>query len=203
MFEEEFFRLIHTREFKKMQEFQQKIAAHVDRAYHEVKKLYGADVAYKGSKAVAAVVSEDSEAYKVKEVRFPYVSTYFAFRELPVLWDLLQDCDGCVIFDGHGQLHPRRAGLATMAGVMLGKQTIGTAKALICGEVRERYVYEGDEVIGKVLTVENAENPLYVSIGNKVTLEQAYSIVSENCVHRTPELVRKAHIVATQIAKRI
>lgn len=88
-----------------------------------------------------------------------------------------------------------------MAGVMLEKQTIGTAKSLLCGEIKGDYVYQNKEVIGKI--VKSSKNPIYVSIGNNITLEQASEIVLDECIYRMPEVLRKAHILATRIAKRI
>ncbi|MCD6467344.1 MAG: endonuclease V [Methanomicrobia archaeon] len=201
MYEVEFFKLLKNPDFKELRKFQIRIAKNVDTGYNEIGEIYGADVAYKGDKAVGAIVSKNYESYEIKEIEFPYVPTYFAFRELPILWNLIKKCDGCIIFDGNGLLHPYRAGLATMAGVMLEKQTIGVAKSLLCGEIKGEYVYQNKEIIGKI--IKSSKNPIYVSIGNRVTLKQASDIVLNNCVHRVPEVLRKAHILANRIAKRI
>ncbi|MEA1993151.1 MAG: endonuclease V [Euryarchaeota archaeon] len=201
MFEEDFFRLIQHPDQRAMRVLQQRVAARVSREFDEVRKLYGVDVAYKGKNAVGAIASEDYENYTIKKVRFPYIPTYFAFRELPVLWVLVKKCDGCIIFDGNGMLHPYHAGLATMAGVILEKQTIGMAKSLLCGTLSGDHILLNGEVIGAV--VHSSERPIYVSVGNKITVEQAVQTVSDNCHHRVPEVVRKAHMLANRIAKRI
>ncbi|MCK4432978.1 MAG: endonuclease V [Methanomicrobia archaeon] len=201
MYEVEFFQLLKNPDLKELRKFQVKIAKNIKPQYGETGEIYGADVAYKGDKAVGALVSKTSESYEIKEVNFPYIPTYFAFRELPILWHLIKNCDDCIIFDGNGVLHPCKAGLATMAGVMLEKQTIGAAKSLLCGEIKGDYVYQNKEIIGKI--VKSSKNPIYVSIGNNITLEQASEIVLNDCIYRVPEVLRKAHILATHIAKRI
>ncbi len=201
MYEVEFFKLLKNPDLKRLREFQIKIAENVDLSYNETGEVYGVDVAYKGKKAVAAIASENYEEYEIRDVKFPYIPTYFAFRELPVLWNLIKKCEGCIIFDGNGLLHPFRAGIATIAGVILEKQTIGVAKSLLCGEAKGDYVYQNEEIIGKIMR--KTRKPLYVSVGNKITLEKAFSIVSENCIHRVPEVLRKAHILANRVAKNI
>jgi deoxyribonuclease V len=200
MYENQFFRLIENSDLRKMREFQTMIAASVTTESEEVGELYGVDVAYRGEKAVGAIASMKEEKYLIRDVPFPYVSTYFAFRELPIVWDLVKECDGCILFDGNGMLHPYRAGLATVAGVVLEKQTIGVAKTLLCGEVRDAYVYEDDEIIGSV--IRRTKRPIYVSVGNKISLEEATRVVRETGIHRIPDVVRKAYILATRIARR-
>jgi len=201
MYEVEFFELLKNPDLNKLRKFQIKIAKDVNIQYNEIEEIYGVDVAYKGNKAVGALVSKNYEFYAIKDVNFPYISTYFAFRELPILWDLIKKCRGCIIFDGNGLLHPYKAGLATIAGVILEKQTIGVAKSLLCGEIKGDYVYQNKKIIGKV--IKSSKNPIYVSIGNKITLEQASDIVLSDCVYRVPEVLRKAHILANRIAERI
>ena len=56
-------------------------------------------------------------------VRFPYISSYLTFRELPLLLALLEEVrtsrrsGPVVLVDGTGILHPRRVGIATHLGV--------------------------------------------------------------------------------------
>ena len=201
MYEIEFFRLLKNPDLKELRKFQIKIAKNVRCRYSKTEEIYGADVAYIGNNAVGALASKESESYEIKEVEFPYIPTYFAFRELPILWNLIKDCKGCIIFDGNGVLHPYNAGLATVAGVVLKKQTIGVAKSLLCGEIKGEYVYRDNKIIGKI--VRRSKNPVYVSVGNNVTLEQASEIVLGDCIYRTPDVLRKAHMLANRIAKRI
>ena len=74
-------------------------------------------------------------------VQFPYISSYLAFRELPLLVELLQavaeerGIADVVMVDGSGVLHPRNAGIATMLGVLLDLPTIGVTKKRLVGTV--------------------------------------------------------------------
>ncbi len=76
-----------------------------------------------------------------RPVRFPYISSYLGFRELPVLFELIQQVRrrgrlaDIVLVDGSGILHPRRAGVATMLGVAADLPTIGVTKKRLTGRV--------------------------------------------------------------------
>ena len=66
------------------------------------------------------------------ETRFPYVPGFLAWRELPVV--LAAFANLCrrphlVLVDGHGRAHPRRCGLACVAGLALDLPTAGCAKS--------------------------------------------------------------------------
>ncbi|MCA9247228.1 MAG: endonuclease V, partial [Planctomycetales bacterium] len=73
------------------------------------------------------------------EVRFPYISTYLTFRELPILLELLDQVRAAgrmpevLLVDGSGLLHPRRAGLACSLGVVADIATVAVAKKRLCG----------------------------------------------------------------------
>ncbi|MGI0010251.1 MAG: endonuclease V, partial [Nitrosopumilaceae archaeon] len=78
----------------------------------------------------------------------------------------------------HGQLHPRRCGLACSVGVSLSKPTIGVAKSLLCGTLKGNLVELDGQVLGIKLE-KNSKNPLYVSVGHKISLKTAEKIVEE------------------------
>ncbi|NMC21764.1 MAG: hypothetical protein GYA33_15240 [Thermogutta sp.] len=78
-----------------------------------------------------------------RECRFPYISGYLAFRELPVMSAAVAEAQRAglrpdlLLVDGAGILHPRGAGLATHLGVLLGLPTVGITKTLLCGSLPE------------------------------------------------------------------
>ncbi|MGQ9607228.1 MAG: endonuclease V [Thermogutta sp.] len=78
-----------------------------------------------------------------RECRFPYISGYLAFRELPVMLAAVAEArraglePDLLLVDGAGVLHPREAGLASHLGVTAGLPTVGVTKTLLCGTLPE------------------------------------------------------------------
>ncbi len=107
-------------------------------------------------------------------VRFPYVSGFLSYRELPAyaaLFDRL--CDdrlgehrhrpSLILVDGNGVLHPRRCGVACGLGVLADVPTVGVAKKKLCGAVREdgRIALHGEVVGASVVNpqIQRAQGP--------------------------------------------
>ncbi len=174
----------------------------------------GVDVSVKEGRARAAVVLlswpdlEPLEAVTAeRHATFPYVPGLLAFREGPVVLEALADTmapPDVLIFDAHGLAHPRRMGLATHLGVLLDLPTVGCAKSCLCGDYREPDVGRGswtvlrhrDEAVGAVLRTRDHVRPVFVSVGHRVDLETAVSIVLDGAPrYRLPETTRQAHRV--------
>ena len=149
----------------------------------------------------------DKKIIKVK-IKFPYIPTFLAFREvdpmLKVAWDVGADV---FIIGAQGIAHPRRAGLASHFGVLINKPTVGVAKGRLCGVAEEppnkqgaySLLKDGGEVIGAVLRTQKDAKPVYVSIGNKLSLKTAIKISLETTrENRLPEPLRMAHELATK-----
>lgn len=142
-------------------------------------------------------------ATHAQPVTFPYISSYLAYRELPVVLPLLAQVRKAgrmadvLMVDGSGILHPRRAGVATQLGVVAGRPTIGVAKKLLCGSVdrdelqpgRQAAVTDQGEVIGTALLPRGAtRRPLYISPGHLVDVEFAAHLAERLILnHRLPE----------------
>lgn len=178
----------------------------------------GVDVSYGTNGVVAAYVEMDGRGKEIiyrnilrqARVRFPYIPGYLAFRELPFLTELLTEVGkdrglAEVIFvDGNGLLHPRKAGLATHLGVVLEHPTIGIAKKLLCGEIIEDGSSEGvqgevrldGEKLGLEVKTFARANPIYVSVGNRIELDQAGYLAREVSTYKLPEPLRQAHNIA-------
>ena len=154
----------------------------------------GVDLAYAGDKAVCVIVTMEIESLEILEevsvvadVGLPYIPGYLAFRELPPFlkaWNKATVEPDVVFFDGQGQLHPRRMGIATHASFFIGKPTVGVAKSHLFGSYEEpsmeagslSSVYDGGEIIGAVLRSRANVRPIFVSAGNAVTLEEAVEL---------------------------
>jgi deoxyribonuclease V len=175
----------------------------------------GADVSYKGDVARAVIVLlrdlEPVEQVVVdEEVPFPYIPGLLSFREIPPLlsaWKKIRMVPDVVIVDGQGIAHPRRFGIASHLGLVLGVPTIGCAKSRLCGEFEEPGPKRGSwsslthqgEAIGAALRTRDGCNVVYVSVGHRVSLESAISVVLA-CAprYRLPEPQRLADRLTKQ-----
>lgn len=156
---------------------------------------------YPGLKSVESRLAE-------RPIELPYIPGLLSFREAPVILDAfekLTSTPDLIMVDGQGIAHPRRFGLASHLGLLLDVRTIGCAKSRLCGEHGkvgpERgdrvELVDGSETIGVVLRTRTNVKPLYISIGNMISLESAVKWVL-NCGrgYRLPEPTRLAHQVA-------
>jgi len=179
----------------------------------------GVDVAYveEWAVGVAAVLDYDSlsvaETKKAKvKTSLPYIPTLLSFRELKpakVAIKKLKIQPDVFLIDAQGIAHPYRLGFASHLGLLLDKPTIGVAKSILCGQVQPMSrqgwssITDKGEVIGAALRRADDEQPVYVSIGHKVSLERAVEIV-KHCTTstRVPEPIRIAHVLATKERKK-
>lgn len=192
-----------------------------------LQSIGGLDVSYKEDTAVAVCSCFGSDGKQLKQhfvqtmpVNFPYISGYLAFRELPVYLELLVQMQAndqlpdVLLVDGNGKLHPRRMGIATMLGALVGIPTIGIAKNQLCGTILCEDLNVGqwepivaskndaDDVLGyTILPHAKTKNPLYVSVGFGV-LEEAMQSIVDRCFagHRSPEPIYHADRESRRIA---
>jgi deoxyribonuclease V len=141
--------------------------------------------------------------------RFPYVPGLLSFREIPVLLaalNKLRITPDLILCDGQGLAHPRRFGIASHLGVYCGIPTIGVAKSRLIGEHGQPMQRRGawvplrhnGETIGAVLRSRTHTEPIYVSIGHRVSLPLAVRYVMAcTTKFRLPETTRWAHRLAS------
>ena len=189
---------------------QQQLAAKVikEDKFNKVHFVAGVDVAYakENSKLVAAVVILNAETLEVietviaeDEVQFPYIPGLFSFRELPPLikaFAKLQHTPDLIVCDGQGIAHPRRFGLACHLGVIFDIVTIGCGKTRLLGEFETLGIERGaiaplidkNETIGNALRTQSGINPIYDSIGHRVSLSTASEwVLKLSTEYRLPE----------------
>ncbi|MEM1513748.1 MAG: endonuclease V, partial [Candidatus Thermoplasmatota archaeon] len=158
--------------------------------------IAGIDVAY-GKYAYGAYVEcENYEITKVKVIRkkveFPYIPTYLAYRELPVLQDLIKnEKPDVVMIDGNGLLHPRFFGIACHFGVINNLPTIGIAKKLLTGSEKNGYIFIGNRKVGVKI------NKFFVSPGNRIDIESSKKIFKK-LLEKNLNLVHIAHLKANE-----
>lgn len=174
-------------------------------------RVAGIDVAYRDEHAYAAMVAFDLKSGDEVErtvaegdARFPYIPSYLAFREIPLIGPLMTciDDETIVMYDGNGILHPEGFGIASQVGVEFDVPTIGVAKSLLCGAVSRtargypRPVVFGGRTVGHALAGGPQGKPVYVSPGHRMSCKTAVEIASRFIRHRVPEPTRLAHVLA-------
>lgn len=139
----------------------------------------------------------------------PYVPGYLGFREIPALlaaWAKLAVQPDLLLVDGHGIAHPRGLGIAAHLGVVLDLPAIGVAKSPLVGRpeaplgeqagAETPLVWQGER-LGTLLRTRQRANPLYISIGHRVSLASAVAWVrAAGTGYRLPEPTRQAHLAA-------
>ena len=140
-----------------------------------------------------------------QKVSFPYIPGLLSFREAPVCIaavEKLKSHPDLFLIDGQGIAHPRRLGLAAHLGLFFDKPTIGCAKSRLTGHFQDPPPEKGshselkdkDEVIGAVVRTRTDVKPVFVSVGNKCTLNDAIkTTLACTTKYRLPEPARLAH----------
>jgi len=155
----------------------------------DIKYVVGVDAAYsKGMMYGVAVLIDYPQGnllrYSVVEKKppIPYVPGLLMFREAPAYISAIKKLGvkpDIIVVDGHGLSHPRALGIATHIGLVLGVPSIGVAKKKLFGEIvvedNEEYLVAHGLRVARIITHRN--NTLYISIGYKIRLEDAYRII--------------------------
>ena len=180
----------------------------------------GVDASTSGDLIVAAAPLFDfrtlaplEDAHAVGRITFPYVPGYLSFREAPAILEAvaaLSRPPGIIIADGQGIAHPRRMGIASFLGVLLGIPAIGCAKSRLIGEYEEPGPERGswsplvhcNETVGAVVRTRKGVRPVFVSPGHLVTLDESIAIVLRLATrYRLPEPQRAADALSRRIRR--
>ncbi|MGQ9465087.1 MAG: endonuclease V [bacterium] len=152
--------------------------------------------------------------YAVEKMNFPYIPGFLAFREIPVIinaYSKLKNKPDLIFVDGQGIAHPRFCGIAAHLGVLLNKPTIGCAKSYLFGDWRMPGKKRGDwtpieyahKIIGIVLRTRDNTKPLFVSPGNRASIDDCRKYVLTTAKYRIPEPIRCAHIKAREVLRKV
>src|SRR5260370_4276844 len=183
----------------------------------EVRDVGGVDMGIneENGMARAAVVLLSYPALELEErhvqeepVRMPYSPGLLSFRELPAIlgaFDRLKQQPDLVMVDGQGIAHPRRLGIASHLGLWLDLPSIGCAKSILRGEYDREALGEEvrlwvplidkkhNEVIGAALRTRTHTNPMFISLGNRISLETSLRyVLACGRGYRLPEPTRLA-----------
>ncbi len=182
---------------------------------HPPRTIAGLDVSIREDVAqvAIAVLHVDTlemvdEAVLRGPVPFPYVPGLLSFREIPAILpalERLQALPDVLMLDGQGLAHPRRFGLACHLGVLLDRPALGVAKSVLVGRFGEPGAERGaasdmvhrGEVVGRAVRTRAAVQPVYVSVGHRITLDEAADLALRTCTrYRIPEPTRQAHLLS-------
>jgi deoxyribonuclease V len=213
----------HNFSVKKVRATQLKLSKKIikrDVLSKEIRYIAGVDVAYTGKLSIGAVAVLDFESLMLKEsktaicqTRFPYIPTLLSFREIPPTIFAIQKLKlepDVFLVDGQGVMHPYGLGFASHLGLIIGKPTIGAAKSPLFGKIQTftehgwAPITDRDELIGAAVSTRKGRKPVYVSVGNMVSLEKAIAIV-KHCTKTSaiPEPTRQAHLIAAEEKRKI
>jgi deoxyribonuclease V len=181
----------------------------------------GVDVAYAKGVSIAAIAVLDFNSLRLEESQtaicktlFPYIPTLLSFREIPPAVQAIQKLNvqpDVFLVDAHGYAHPYRCGFASHLGLIIKKPTIGVAKSMLIGTLEKSeenkntiVIRHKGEIIGTEITTKPKQKPVYVSVGNMISLNTAVKIVKK-CVlnSRIPEPIAVAHEIATTAKRKI
>ena len=188
-----------------------------DRLPKRIKLIGGVDVAYTDKLAIGAAVVLDFESLELLEqqtaitkVRFPYVPTLLAFREMPPTIACVKKLGlqpDVFLVNGQGIAHPYECGLASHLGLAIGKPTIGVTKSKLIGDpstiTSQVFRFKEKRVIEAVAIAKARAKPIYVSVGHLISLETALKITKKClCNNRLPEPILLAHKIASEEKKK-
>ena len=195
-------------------ELQNEVAKKVilENTQKNIDRICGVDVAYRNNIAYCSAVLTnkygkelDKSISTTMNVTHQYIPSFFMLREYePIIktLKLLQNRFDLLLIDGHGVLHPRRCGLASYVGVILDTPTIGIAKSLLCGDIKENDYIDLNGVVSGFRMVKKNKKPIYISVGHKINLINAKRIVEQLVKpgERIPEPLRLADIYCKTLA---
>lgn len=194
-----------------------------------IKTVAGVDLAYwkkdDEEYAVCCIVVLDYDTHRIIEkkesvdkIDVPYIPGCLAFREIPLFMKAYKKLESeidIIFFDGNGYLHPRHMGLATHAGIILNKPTVGIAKNYYkinntnfvmpdCNPLSYTDIKINGEIYGRVLRTSKNVKPIFLSVGNRIDLETAM-IVTNNLLTKESHIplpTRLADIMTHEVRKK-
>lgn len=145
-------------------------------------------------------------------VDFPYIPTFLAFRELPLMLRLYQEAEvkpDVFFIDGQGVAHPRGCGIASHFGVATNSVSVGVAKKRLFGYYRDlgdkrgsyAYLTYRGQVVGAAVRTRDNTEPIYVSVGHLISLSTCIELVLRTSLYRIPEPTRLAHNLLQKVRK--
>ncbi len=167
--------------------------------------------------AISCIVVMDLKDFSIvekvfakKTIDFPYIPTFLAYRELPVILEAykkLKSKPDAFLLDGMGIIHPRKMGIAAHFGVITDEIAVGVGKSKLTGKFKEpenkKFAYEpvfvNGEKRGYVVRTKKNSNPVFVSPGNNISIDSSLKLTLKALRnYKLPEPIRFAHNLLQQ-----
>ena len=162
--------------------------------------------------ATAVVLDENlevvEEKYAIKKITFPYIPSFRSYREMPVMLEVykkVQEKPDVIFIDAFGIAHPRGLGLASHFGLSVNKPIIGITKNILVGIAKGDFLYIKNKKVAKKIITRQGSKPIFVSIGNMISLDTAVKITKESIKepHKLPEPLFEARKFASKIKEEL
>lgn len=160
------------------------------------------------------------ENYELVDMKVPYISGFLGFREVPAFMLLINKVKSTefkpdvILVDGFGVYHHNGFGSASHLSYECNIPSIGIGKNLLCfdgisefkikKEFKKKCLNKGDfiyikglsgKVYGAALkSSDSSTNPIFISVGNQISLESAIKLATEVSIYRIPEPIRNSDI---------
>jgi len=180
--------------------------------FSSVERIAGCHNLVFGKNIISAFVTmlgdeELEKQYFMDKLKFPYVSGFRAYRELPAMIEAFTKLDEkpeLVIISGHGIAHPR-LGLASHFSLLADVPAIGIADKLLVGEIENEKIIVNRKIVGGIVTAKPGSRPLYVSPGNNISVNTSLEIVRRliKLPHKLPEPLHKAMRYSKEIMQEL
>ncbi|MGM0444381.1 MAG: endonuclease V [Fibrobacterota bacterium] len=170
------------------------------------RRICGIDTAYSrdGTRSCTALVTCSYPRGDILNVSFtygapdfPYIPGYLLFREGPLILKALQKKPphaDLLMVDGNGILHPEKAGIAAVIGLLSGYPSMGVAKSKLCGTISGTHILIDSELCGCVFHAHrNIRRPVYLSPGWRISFQNMIEITRVMSPYREPTPTRLAH----------
>ncbi len=184
--------------------------------------IAGADASFSGSRVIGTAclfsypgLEHLESTHAITLSLFPYIPGFLSFREGPALLSALRKlktAPDLILFDGQGIAHPKRMGIATHLGILLGIPSVGCAKSRLIGKYQQPAATKGSftllkhkgMTIGAVVRTRDRVKPVFVSPGHMIDVRKAVDVVL-NCTgrYRIPEPLRSADRLSKEIQKNL
>ncbi len=157
------------------------------------------------------LVSRDMEIlqqeYFSDKMKFPYISGFRAYRELPSMVEAFNKLDekpDIVFVLGHGITHPR-LGIASHFSLSTKISSIGIANSLLVGDIKGKNILLNKKKVGKIFQSKPGSKPMYVRPGNLISIDSCFKLCEEfiRLPHKLPEPLHIANKYAKEIRKEL